>query len=148
MLGYLDDEAATSRALTGDGFVRTGDLGHTEEDGGFIFLARMGDVLRLGGYLVAPAEIEAHLAAHPAVERAVVVGVDTGEGARAFAFVVPGPGAAFDEAALMAHCAAGLAKFKHPLAIRAVEDFPVTQSPNGVKIRRDLLRKMAGEAMG
>jgi len=55
MVGYLGDDEATRKALTEDGWFRSGDLGHTLADGRFVFLARMGDALRLGGFLVSPA---------------------------------------------------------------------------------------------
>jgi fatty-acyl-CoA synthase len=143
MSGYFEDRAATAAATTGDGFFRTGDLGTTSADGSFVFLTRMGDVLRLGGYLVAPAEIEAHLAAHPGVAEAQVVGVDTATGPRAAAFVIPTAGMAVDVDGLQAHCAGGLAKFKVPAAIYPIDAFPVTPSPNGEKIQRGKLRAMA-----
>jgi fatty-acyl-CoA synthase len=54
MVGYYGNEKATADALTADGYVRTGDLGQLEADGSFTFLARMGDVLRLSGFLVNP----------------------------------------------------------------------------------------------
>ena len=147
MSGYFEDPAATAAATTEDGFFRTGDLGYTTADGGFVFLTRMGDVLRLGGYLVAPAEIEAHLAAHPGVAEAQVVGVDTAAGPRAAAFVIAEAGAAVDNAALQAHCAHGLARFKVPAAIYPIDAFPVTPSPNGEKIQRGKLRAMAQERL-
>ncbi len=59
MVGYHGDVQATLDAFTADGFYRSGDLGYTVADGRFVFLTRMGDALRLGGFLVSPAEIEA-----------------------------------------------------------------------------------------
>jgi len=147
MSGYFEDPDATVAATTDDGFFRTGDLGYTSADGGFVFLTRMGDVLRLGGYLVAPAEIEAHLAAHPDVAEAQVVGVDSAVGPRAAAFVIAAAGAAVDSDGLQAHCARGLAKFKVPTAIYPIDAFPVTPSPNGEKIQRGKLRAMAQERL-
>lgn len=107
----------------------------------------MGDVLRLGGFLVSPAEIEAHLQAHGSVRGAQVVGVATAEGIRPAAFVTVAPGEAFDEAALIEHCHQGLAKFKAPLRVFAVADFPTTKSANGTKIQRNRLRDMAEQEM-
>src|SRR6185295_292512 len=57
MAGYYGNEDATRTAFTDDGYYRSGDLGHTLADGRFVFLTRMGDALRLGGFLVSPAEI-------------------------------------------------------------------------------------------
>ncbi len=143
MLGYHGNAEATAAAMTDDGYLRTGDLGYTTEDGGFVFLIRMGDVLRLAGNLVSPAEIEARLAAHPSVTECQAVGVDTPTGPRAAAFVIPTVDGQFDEGALRTFCAEGLAGYKVPVAIYDIERFPVTPSPNGVKIQRAKLRTMA-----
>jgi fatty-acyl-CoA synthase len=147
MLEYFGDAKATAAALTEDGFVRMGDLGRLREDGSFVFLTRLGDVLRLGGFLVAPAEIETHLLAHPAVAAAQVVGATTSAGPRCVAFVVPEAGARFDPEILRAHCAAALASFKVPARVIPLDAFPVTRSPNGEKVQRGKLREMAQAAI-
>ncbi|MDP7569854.1 MAG: AMP-binding protein, partial [Arenicellales bacterium] len=118
MIGYLDDATATESVFTSDGFVRSGDLGYTESDGGFVFLGRMGDAIRLGGFLVNPVEIEQHIEQHPAVERVQVVAVDTQAGTRAYAFVIPAENAPLHEDALLAHCASGMASFKVPIGVQ------------------------------
>jgi fatty-acyl-CoA synthase len=143
MVGYFGDEAATRAALTADGFFRSGDLGYTAGDGRFVFLARMGDALRLGGFLVSPAEIEAVLAEHPSVAAAQVVGARTATGLKPVAFVILRTGAAFDEAALVAHCAARMAKFKVPVRVLAIDAFPVTPGANATKIQKHKLRERA-----
>lgn len=143
MVGYFGDDAASEAAITGDGFVRTGDLAHGLADGSFVFHARMGDALRLGGFLVNPAEIEAFVINHKGVTGCQVVGVEQAGGTRPFAFVTLERGAAFDQAALTAHCAAGMARFKVPVAFHRLEEFPVARSPNGAKIQRARLREMA-----
>jgi fatty-acyl-CoA synthase len=145
MSEYFGNAEATAAALTEDGFIRTGDLGFTQADGSFVFVSRMGDVLRLSGFLVSPSEIEAHLQAHPAVEGAQVVGVTVGTKPQPFAFVVPKPGASFDAEALRQHCARGLARYKVPVAIVPLDEFPTTKSANGVKIQRARLRDIAAE---
>jgi fatty-acyl-CoA synthase len=150
MLGYLGNPEATAKTLTEDGFIRSGDLGYLDGDAdgraAFTYVSRMGDTLRLGGYLVAPEEIANYLEAHPSVAGAQVVGVEGiggGRGTKAVGFVIPAPGAAISEAELQAHCAAGLAKFKVPARVFAVEAFPVTESANGVKVQRGKLRELA-----
>ncbi|QQS11841.1 MAG: AMP-binding protein [Rhodospirillales bacterium] len=147
MVGYYGDAEATAAAFTEDRYLRTGDLGHTTDDGGFVFLGRMGDVLRLAGFLVNPAEIEAHLQTHPSVAGAQVVGATHVAGTRAVAFVVAENGAAIDEAALIEHCRRGLANFKTPARVVAVEAFPTTPSANGPKIQRARLREMAARLL-
>ncbi len=147
MAGYADDPAATEAAFTDDGYLRTGDLGYTVP-GGFVFLARMGDALRLGGYLVNPVEISSHIETHPAVVGCQVVGAKTKRGERAVAFVVKRAGAVAEEGALIAHCRSGLASFKCPEAIIFLDAFPVAESANGAKIQRAKLREWAKERLG
>ena len=145
--GYFGDEDATRAAFSPDGWLRTGDLGTMAPDGSFTFLSRMGDALRLGGFLVNPLEIEARLCSHPQVADAQVVAVDTDRGTRPVAFVVPRSEGVCDEQALVAHCASDLAPFKVPVRCFPVAAFPVTESPNGTKIRKEQLRAMARDAL-
>jgi len=147
MVEYIDNPAATAEALTGDGYVCTGDLAQMEADGGFEFITRMGDVLRLGGFLVSPAEIEAELQSLEPIEAAQVVAVDAAGRNTAFAFVTLAAGAVFDETSARAHCAARLAKFKVPERVVALDAFPTTPSANGTKIQRVELRRMAQAAI-
>lgn len=145
MVGYFGAEAATRAAFTEDGYFRTSDLGYALADGSFVYLARAGDALRLGGFLVNPAEIEAHLLTHEAVDGCQVVGVETARGTVAVAFVTLMPGASGDEAALREHCKGALAGFKVPAHVFVVDAFPTTESANGTKIQRARLRDMAQE---
>jgi fatty-acyl-CoA synthase len=140
---YFGNRAATSAAITTDGFLRTGDLACDEGDGRFRYLARMGDSLRLGGFITSPAEIEAYIERDPAVENCQVVGVDGERGTQPVAFVIPRADQRFDAAALHAHCMHGLAKYKVPVRFIALDTFPMTMSANGEKIQRLKLRDMA-----
>ncbi|MFM9108754.1 MAG: AMP-binding protein, partial [Chloroflexota bacterium] len=65
--GYLDDPAATARALTPDHWFRTGDRGLLLPDGHLLLLGRADDVINHGGEKIDPYEVEAVLLAHPAV---------------------------------------------------------------------------------
>jgi fatty-acyl-CoA synthase len=143
MKEYFGNPAATADAMTEDGFVRTGDLGRLLDDGSFVFESRMGDVLRLSGFLVAPAEIEAFLQRHPAIDAAQVVGVPTSAGVKPVAFVTLKNSAKLDESALRAHCETGLARYKVPARIIAIDAFPTTPSANGLKIQKAKLRDAA-----
>ena len=147
MVGYYGNEAATAQAMTADGYVRTGDLAELDGRGGFTFLSRMGDVLRLSGFLVNPLEIETHIQKLPAIADCQTIAVPRPEGVRAVSFVILKPGAALDEAATIAHCRHGLANYKVPLRVFAVDDFPKTPSPNGFKIQRGKLREMAEDLL-
>jgi len=143
MVGYWGNDKATAETITADGYVRTGDLGELDTDGGFTFLSRMGDVLRLSGFLVNPLEIETHIQKLPGIESCQTIALARPDGVRAVSFVTLATGTALDEGAVIAHCRQGLANYKVPLRVFAVDDFPKTPSPNGFKIQRNKLREMA-----
>ena len=152
--GYLAEggghvDAELTAANHDDGWFRTGDLAEPENDRSFEFVARMGDVLRLGGFLVSPAEIEAVLMDDAHVDAAQVVAVDQPTGARPVGFVVlaPGNGEAFDEDAAIARCRARLARYKVPVRVLVVDEFPTTPGPNGTKIQKTRLRDLAAAAL-
>jgi fatty-acyl-CoA synthase len=140
---YLEDPAATARAFDTDGMFRTGDLGRLSGDG-FVFEARIGDAMRLGGFLVSPEEIEAVIQAQPGVAGVQVVAATGGDSDPVpVAFVRPADGTTFDETALRARCREQLARFKVPARFVAVEAFPTVDGPNGPKVQRVRLREMA-----
>lgn len=143
LLEYMDNPDATAKGITEDGFVRSGDLGYLCEDGRFVFETRMGDGLRLGGFLVNPAEIDAWLERHPAVSACQTVGAALDGRTHPVSFVIAQAGACFDEQALIDHCRQGLAKFKIPTRVFALDRFPTTDGPNGEKIQRGRLRELA-----
>jgi fatty-acyl-CoA synthase len=144
--GYLGDPEATARAFTADGFFRTGDLAASVAPG-FVYKSRIGDSLRLGGFLVNPEEIEAFLQTLPGVGEAQVVAVEADGERAAVAFIRPAPNAMPEEDAILAACRGSLARYKQPSRAIVVEAFPVTDSPNGVKIQRAKLREMANAAL-
>ena len=140
---YLENPAATERAIAADGMFRSGDLARLDGNG-FIFEARIGDAMRLGGFLVSPEEIEAVIQAQPGVAGVQVVAASAGEADPVpVAFVRLAGGAVLDEAALRSVCREQLARFKVPERIVTVETFPTVDSPNGAKVQRVRLREMA-----
>ncbi|RZN08264.1 acyl-CoA synthetase [Bradyrhizobium genosp. SA-3] len=143
-LGYFNNPEATREAITADGFFRTGDIGHLRGDGSFVYETRAGDAMRLGGFLVAPGEIEDELKSCAGVADAQVVAIDLKGQARCVAFVIPA-GEPPRQEALTAHLRERLAGYKVPARIYVVDAFPVTDSANGVKIQRARLRAMAME---
>lgn len=150
LAGFLDDEDARRSTFTPDGYVRTGDLGYLEDGGGFVYLARMGDALRLGGFLVSPREIEEFLEGLPGVAGAQVVGAPTQKGTVAVAFVVAEAtdgGVPLAEDELIRTCRDRLAAYKVPRRIVQLARFPVTNSANGEKIRRVELRDRAADLL-
>jgi len=140
--GYLDNDDATRAAHTADGYFKTGDLGYVREDGSFVYLARMGDALRLGGFLVDPTEIEYALTQYAGVSAAQVVGLNIGGTLQPVAFV-QSPDPAANTQAMRDALAAHVAPFKVPARIWMIDEFPSTASANGTKFQRVKLRDMA-----
>lgn len=91
MLGYLNNKKATEEMLI-DGWIRTGDIAHYDDDGFFYITDRLKELIKVKGYQVAPAELEELLRSHPDITDAAVVGVKHekyGEAPRAFVIKRP-----------------------------------------------------------
>lgn len=140
---YLDNPGATAKAMAG-GLFHSGDRAHREGDG-FVFDGRLGDALRLGGFLVNPMEIESFLETQDGVTAAQVVALEGAHDIRPFAFVLSEHGREIDEAAILGACRARLARYKVPTRIVRLDAFPTSMGPNGPKILRTELRRMAAE---
>ncbi|MEX5293754.1 long-chain-fatty-acid--CoA ligase [Kocuria sp. CPCC 205268] len=125
--GYWRRPDETARTLTEDGWLRTGDV-VTVDDAGFLHVVdRLKELVITGGFNVAPTEVEDVLRRHGSVEDAAVVGLPhPRSGEAVVAAVTLAPGAELDEAALREHCSAGLARYKVPRRIVAVEELPRT----------------------
>jgi 2-furoate---CoA ligase len=134
--GYWGRPDADRKALH-DGWYRTGDVGHIDEDGDLWIVGRVDDMIVSGGENIHPLEVEDVLAAHAGVAEVAVIGApDDRLGQRVVAVVV---GSAKEEE-LDAHCLASatLARFKRPREYRFVEELP--KSASG-KILRRVLRE-------
>ena len=137
MAGYYKDPERTAEAVR-DGWLRTGDVATRDADGEFFFVGRRKELIRRRGENVSPAEVEAVLSAHPAVQEAAVIGVPSEfseEDVVACVVLSPADGATADD--LRAWCAARLAPFKVPAAFHLVSELPKTSTQ---KVRKDLLR--------
>lgn len=140
MRGYLDADEETELVLR-DGWLHTGDLVTMDRSGYFSVVDRKKDMIISAGLNVFPAEVEAVLAAHPAVKECAVVGVpDKRYGERVAVYVVPVPGARIDAESLKAHCRTGLASYKIPRIIEIRSELPKNFLG---KVRRVELRKRA-----
>jgi acyl-CoA synthetase (AMP-forming)/AMP-acid ligase II len=136
--GYRDDAAATAATLDADGWLHTGDLGHVDEGGRVTLTGRLKDLIKVRGFQVAPAELEAVLTSHPAVADAAVAGIpDERDGERPKAWIVTR--GAIDEEELHAYVAERVAPYKQPAAIEVVDELPRTMT--GKLLRRVLLER-------
>lgn len=79
MQGYYNEPEKTAEALSRSGWLRTGDVAHYDEDGFFFITDRVKDMIKVRGFPVAPAELEALLLTHAAVADAAVVATAFGE---------------------------------------------------------------------
>lgn len=145
--GYYLDPESTKKAFTDDGYFKSGDLGITAADGNFIFLARMGDTLRLGGFLVSPSEIEEHLQEHPSVLGCQIVGVNMGDAIKPIAYCTARGVEGINEETLIAFASARLAKYKVPIRVFVIDEFPMTAGANGLKVQKNKLRELAEQAL-
>jgi fatty-acyl-CoA synthase len=130
MLGYFDMPEASAKALTGHGWVRTGDLAVMDERGYCRIVGRLKDMIIRGGENLFPAEIEEVLYRHPAVAEATVVGLpDERWGEIVGAFIrLHDPAAAPTVAELRTHLRASLSPQKTPTMWYAVDCYPLTGS--------------------
>jgi benzoate-CoA ligase family protein len=138
--GYWSRYEASRQVFQGE-WLRTGDTYVQDADGYYACLGRTGDMLKVSGMWVSPAEVEERLLAHPAVAQAVVVAGLDGDGLeKPVAYVVLGPAVSMTEAELIQFCRAGLPAFKRPRRVVFTDAYPITATG---KIRRVELREMA-----
>ncbi|MDH6168447.1 long-chain acyl-CoA synthetase [Variovorax boronicumulans] len=138
MLGYYKNEEATRASFTPDGWLRTGDLGHRDEDGFFFVTGRIKELIIKGGENIAPREIDEALLQHPAVLEAAAVGVpDKHYGQEIGVCIVLREGRTCTEDDLRAFSATALGRYKAPGHYRFVTDLP--RGPSGKVQRLKLL---------
>ena len=137
MQGYYKLPEETALAFDSQGYFKTGDMGHLNEDGFLFITGRIKEMLIIGGENVFPREIEEALVNHPDVSAAGVVGrPDDSRGEVPVAFVELVEGAEFNELALRNWCREKIAPFKVPKSIVLMEELP--RNPTGKIVRRAL----------
>lgn len=134
--GYFRNPEATTAAFTPQGWLRTGDLGHFDEDGYLTIVDRVKDMIISGGENIYPAEVEQAIYAHPSVAEAAVVGVpDERWGEVGKAVVTLRPGTALTEAGLLEFLGTRIARYKLPKSVQVVDALPHTASGKILKRR-------------
>jgi len=137
MMGYLNRPEDAAQAITAEGWLRSGDIGHVD-DGGFLFVSdRVKDMIITGGENVYSPEVEQVVAEHPAVAEVAVIGVpDAVWGESVKAIVVLRPGCLLSGPELIEFTRERLAHYKCPRTVDLVEALPRT--PSGKVLKRTL----------
>ncbi|XP_070492543.1 uncharacterized protein [Chironomus tepperi] len=141
MHGYLNNEKATKETLTPDGWLRTGDIGHHDENGEFYITDRLKELIKVKGFQVAPAELEEILRMHPEITDAAVIGIPnpaTGELPRAF--VVAKKNSSVNEKNVQDFVAQKVSEFKRLAGgVEFVDSIP--KNATGKILRRELRQR-------
>jgi len=142
---YWKDKADTQGLLTGDGWLRTGDLATRNRLGLIRLVGRTKDVIKSGGYSVYVRELEEAMLTHPAVARAVAFGLHHREkGEVPVAAVELRPDASSEETDLLDWCRSNLAAYKAPRRIWILAPGDLPQNHSGKFLRRDLQERFQG----
>ncbi len=144
MAGYWNNPAETAKTIMPDGWLRTGDIAHMDEDGYFYIVDRLKDVIIASGFNVVPREVEEVLLTHPKVLEAVVAGIPDsyrGETVKAYVVLRPGVVATVDE--MRAFCKESLAPYKVPAQVEFRTMLPTSMA--GKVLRRVLVEEEQGK---
>ena len=147
MKGYWRNPEATRRAFH-DGWFLTGDIGRVDEEGYFSIEERKKDMLKVSGFSVFPAEVEAIMYRHPAVAEVAVVGVaDPYRGEDPLAFVVLKPDAKgnVSEDQIVDWCRTNMSVYKAPRQVRFIDALPKTATG---KVLKRVLREQTALLKG
>jgi long-chain acyl-CoA synthetase len=138
-VGYWNRPGETAAALTEDGWLRTGDLGHLDDERRIHLIDRAKDLIITGGENVYPAQVEEVLQGHPDLAEVAVIGVpDERWGETVRAVVVPRAGARIDPAEVITFARDRLAHFKCPTGVDVAESLPRTATG---KVKKAELRE-------
>lgn len=144
MKGYWNNRAATEATIDSEGWLHTGDIVRVDQEGNFYVVDRLKELIKFEGFQIAPAQLEAVLATHPAVADAAVVGVpqeEVGEVPKAYVVIREGQDPADEE--IMSFVAERVAPYKKVRVIERVESIP--RAPTGKILRRLLAEKERGK---
>jgi long-chain acyl-CoA synthetase len=134
---YLNGKPLGTDTLDEKGFFRTGDVGRLDEEGYLFITDRAKDMIVSGGVNIYPAEIEAAIIRHPAIQDVAVIGIPDDEfGEQVKAFVELKPGHVTDEGGILAFCREMLASYKRPRSIDIVSELP--RNTMGKLLKREL----------
>ncbi len=146
MPGYYRDPEATAQVIDAEGWLHTGDRGMFTPDGYLLFLGRIKDMYKRGGYNVYTQDVEECLLGHAAIQEVAVTGLpDARLGEEGIAFVKCRSGTNVSTEDLQAFCKGHIANYKVPKYIVFVDDFPRS---NTGKIMKYQMRQEAMHTLG
>ena len=126
MTHYHKLPEVTAKAMTADGYYRTGDVFRRDENGFFFFVGRADDMFVCGGENIYPGEVEKMLERHPGIHQAAVLPIpDELKGHKPIAFVVRSTGAQIDEQAVKTYALAHAPAYQHPRQVIFVDEMPL-----------------------
>ncbi|MBT9458342.1 MAG: AMP-binding protein [Burkholderiaceae bacterium] len=137
MKGYWKRPEETAKVFTGNGWLRTGDMGLMDERGSIRITDRKKDMIVVSGFKVFPNEVEDVLTMHPGVLEAGAIGVPDDRSGEAVKVVVVRRDPALTEAELLAHCKQHLTGYKMPRIVEFRSE-PLPKSNIGKILRREL----------
>jgi long-chain acyl-CoA synthetase len=142
--GYLGRDLLGEDTVK-DGYYRTGDIGHLDEDGFLFITDRAKDMIVAGGVNIYPAEIEKAIVEHPDVEDCAVIGIPQPDfGEQPLAFVVRKTGHSLAADDLLSFLGGRLASFKKPRLFEFVDSLPTSSVG---KVLKTELRKPYWEGL-
>ena len=137
MKGYLNNEEATRNTIDEEGWLHTGDVAETDEDGHFYIVDRVKELIKYKGFQVPPAELEALLITHPKIADCAVIGIPDDEaGELPKAFIVTAPGQELAEDDVKDFVADKVATYKQIRLVEFIDEIP--KSASGKILRRFL----------
>jgi acyl-CoA synthetase (AMP-forming)/AMP-acid ligase II len=143
MKGYWQKPDASAEVLR-DGWFATGDIGRMDEDGYFTIEERKKDMLKVSGFSVFPAEVEALMYRHPAIAEVAVVGLPDayrGDNPAAAVVLKPESRGKVTEQELIDWCRAEMSAYKAPRIVQFVNTLP--RNPSGKVLKRVLRESMS-----
>jgi acyl-CoA synthetase (AMP-forming)/AMP-acid ligase II len=144
MKGYFSQGDATAQAIV-HGWLHTRDMGWMDADGYLYLAGRKDDLIIRGGENISPAEVEAVLHTHPAIEEAAIIGVpDVDWGEQVMAIVVPKADSTLTVEEVIDWCHQRVASFKKPTRVQFVSELP--HNPLGKVLRNELREKFIRQA--
>ncbi|MFO1398671.1 MAG: class I adenylate-forming enzyme family protein [Burkholderiales bacterium] len=135
--GYFNRPDATAAAFTADGWLRSGDLGRMDGDGVLTYIARLKEIIRVGGENLAPAEVEQVLRDACRMQQVCVLGVPDPRLDEVAAAVVVGT-PVVDWQTVLSEMRTRLAGFKMPKSIYTADELPMTATN---RVQRAVLRE-------